>query len=92
MASRPDVSLLPPFDPVGDPTSLSQRWKTWKKRFETYLLALNITEDKQKRALLLYQAGQDTQEIFETRWDGRRLQNSLGEVGRVFCAQKERRL
>lgn len=42
---------------------LSQRWKTWKKRFETYLIALNITDDKQKRALLLYQAGQ---EIFDT--------------------------
>ena len=31
-----------------------------------YLVALNITEDKQKRALLLYQAGQATQEIFDT--------------------------
>ena len=66
MAMRPDVTPLPPFDPHGDPTSLSQRWKTWKKRFETYLLALNITDDKQKRALLLYQAGQETQEIFDT--------------------------
>ena len=31
-----------------------------------HLIALSITEDKQKRALLLYQAGQATQEIFET--------------------------
>ena len=27
---------------------------------------MNITDDKQKRALLLYQAGPETQEIFET--------------------------
>ena len=41
-------------------------WKTWKRRFETYLDALKITDDKQKRALLLYQAGQETQELFDT--------------------------
>ena len=31
-----------------------------------YLMALNITIDKQKRALLLYQVSEATQEIFET--------------------------
>ena len=66
MAARIELSPLPPFDPISDPSSLSQRWKSWTKRFETYLVALNVTEDKQKRALLLYQAGQATQEIFET--------------------------
>ena len=30
---------------------------------------MNITDDKQKRALLLYQAGPETQEIFETLTD-----------------------
>ena len=81
MATRLDVTPLPPFDPVNDPTSLIQRWKTWKRRFETYLLALNITDDKQKRALLLYQAGQETQEIFDTLTDGRRLQNCCRKIG-----------
>ena len=69
MAVRLEVHPLPPFDLTSDPTSVDQRWKTWSKRFETYLVALNITEDKQKRALLLYQAGQATQEIFETLQD-----------------------
>ena len=31
-----------------------------------YIAAMNSTNDKQKRALLLYQAGETTQEIFET--------------------------
>ena len=31
-----------------------------------YIAAINITNDKQKRALLLYHAGEATQEIFET--------------------------
>ena len=75
MAARPDVNPLPSFDPVGDLTLLRQRW-TWKKHFETYLIALNIREDKQKRALLLYQARQETQETFETHWHRNRSQNS----------------
>ncbi|CAB4020397.1 PREDICTED: uncharacterized protein LOC107336737 [Paramuricea clavata] len=66
---RINVAPMAPFDPMSDPNSLSQRWKKWKRRFETYLVALNVTEKKQKRALLLYQAGQETQDIFDTLVD-----------------------
>ena len=66
VASRIDLSPLATFDPLSDPSSLSQRWNIWKRRFEIYVLALNIYDDKQKRAVLLYQAGQATQEIFDT--------------------------
>ena len=66
MASKIDLAPLPQFDPLSEPSSLSQRWKSWTKRFQTYVAALDIKEDKQKRALLLYQAGEATQEIFET--------------------------
>ena len=64
MATKINLTPLPPFDPLTEPSSISQCWKSWKHWFETYLVALNITEDKQKRALLLYQAGQATQEVF----------------------------
>ena len=66
MTAKIDLAPLPPFDPHGDPSFLSQRWKIWSKCFQTYIAAINITNDKQKRALLLYQAGEATQEIFET--------------------------
>ena len=66
MASKIDLAPLPPFDPVSEPSSISQRWKSWTKRFQTYIAAMNIKDDKQKRALLLYQAGEATQEIFDT--------------------------
>ena len=66
MASILDLAPLPQFDPLSKPSSLSQNWKSWMKRFQTYVTALNIKDDKQKRALLLYQAGEATQEIFET--------------------------
>ena len=86
MALRPDVTLLPPLDPVGDPTSLNQCWKTWKKRFETYLIALNITEDEQKRALLLYQAGQA---IFETLTEtGEDYKTALAKLDEYFLPKK----
>ena len=67
MASRClDLPPLAPFDPVSDPASLGQRWNAWKRRFLTYLSAMAITDNTQKRALLLYQAGPETQDIFET--------------------------
>ena len=66
MATIVDLPHLPQFDPLSDQSSLSQRWKAWTKRFETYLVATNITEDGQKWAMVLYQAGWDTQDIFDT--------------------------
>ena len=55
-----EVTTLIPFDPISEPTSVSQRWKAWKSRFEIYLIAINAKDDAQKRALLLYQAGEAT--------------------------------
>ena len=64
-------------------------WKSWKRRFETYLAALNITEDKQKRALLLYQAGQETQELFDTLPDtGDDYTTALAKLDGYFLPKK----
>ena len=60
---------LSPFDPLSDPTSIGQCWKTWKKRFETYITALGVTSQAQKHVLLLYQAGEATHEIIDTLLD-----------------------
>ena len=62
--ARIDVHPLRPFDPLTEPNSVGQRWLAWKRRFETYLAALEIADPTQQRALLLYQAGEETQEIF----------------------------
>ena len=59
------------FDRVSEPTTLSHRWQAWKGRLQTYITAMGITENKQKRALLLYQEGSDTQYIFDTFSDNR---------------------
>ena len=54
-----DLALLLPFDPFTDPSSVGQRWTSWLRRFETYLLAMDITDVKRKHALLLYQGAED---------------------------------
>ena len=61
-----DLSPLPFFDPYSDPSSIGPRWKLWKRRFETYIGALGISDPTRKRALLLYQSGPATQDIFDT--------------------------
>ena len=89
MAAKIELTPLPPFDPISDPSSLSQRWKTWAKRFKTYLTALNITDDGQKRAILLYQAGEATQEIFETLPDtGTTYDTAIAKLTAYFSLKK----
>ena len=89
MAGRIEVHPLAPFDPVGEPTSIGQRWKAWRRRFETYLIALDVKNDAQKRALLLYQAGQETQEIFETLTDsGEDFKTAIDKLDAYFSPKK----
>ena len=66
MAQRLNLALISPYDPFTEPSWLSQRGKAWRHCFQTYLLAMNITDSTQQRALLLYQVGEHTQDIFDT--------------------------
>ena len=69
MAAKVSVPAMEPFDifdPKADPTSPNSRWTKWMKRFKPYLLAANITDPTQKKALLLYLSGPDVQELFDT--------------------------
>ena len=65
MAKVLDLPAVPPFS-VSDHRSLSQRWEKWTKSLDYYLRASGVTDQKQKRAVLLHLAGPDVQEIFET--------------------------
>ena len=66
MAAKVSEPAMEPFDPKAGPTSLNSQWTKWMKRFKTYLLAANITDPTQKRALLLYLSGPDVPELFDT--------------------------
>lgn len=65
------ASSLPPFPAFNvddvDPTATGQRWDKWKKRFENFLLAMDIDDDT--RALLLHYIGPSAFDIFETLTD-----------------------
>ena len=86
---RIDLTPLVSFDPLSDPTSLGQRWKAWKRRFEIYVVAQNITDGARKRALLLYQVGQATQEIFDAIPDtGDDYDTAINKLDGYFSPKK----
>ena len=51
MAGAASLQHVPPFDAVSDPADACNAWKRWVSRFEQYLAAADINEDKRKRAL-----------------------------------------
>ena len=64
MAGNIGIGGIQPFDCKGEITSVSSRWKRWRKSFEFFVEAQGIEGAKQKKALLLHCAGVDVQEIF----------------------------
>jgi hypothetical protein len=65
MAKVLDLPAVPPFSVSGHRT-IAQRWEKWTKSLDYYLRASSVTDQKEKRAVLLHLAGPDVQEIFET--------------------------
>ena len=61
-----EVRGLPCFDPKGEPTTFSVRWKRWKRAFRLYVASKGVTNQAQKVALLLHSGGMELQEIFYT--------------------------
>ena len=62
-------SFLPEFQSFNvnaEPTSLSIEWNKWISRFENLVVALGITDDGRKKALLLYYGGKDVHDIYNT--------------------------
>jgi hypothetical protein len=53
MATALDLSGLRNFDPYSDPTTLSLRWKEWLRRYERFLVAMDIKDDTRKRAVVI---------------------------------------
>ena len=70
MVSSVDVGSLVSFDTKGDPNGLSQRWRKRKRSFKLCLTGKGVTDDSQKRALLLHAAGVNVQEIYFTLVSG----------------------
>ena len=81
MTSTPAaLPFFPPFIPDSDPASTGPRWTKWVKRFENFLTAMNVTEPKRKRALLLHYIGEVAYDIFDT----------MSETGEDYDTAKEK--
>ena len=61
--SLPD---FPRFDIDSEPASLGISWKKWLINLENLCVALDIKDEKRQKALLLYYAGNDVSDIFNT--------------------------
>ena len=83
------LPTIQPFDPRGDPTSLSQKWARWFKSFEYFIVASGIRDDGRKRAILLHMLGTESQELFETLPDkGNNYDEAVTALNRYFCPKK----
>ena len=66
MAAKLDLPDISRFDPAVDHSSIGPRWQAWREELDYYIAAANITNDKQKRNILLHLAGPKVQKIFKT--------------------------
>ena len=89
MATALHLPTLQPFSVTSDQTTLGQRWSKWVKGLEYFLTASNITDKKQKRAVLLHLAGAVVQTVFETLIDtGEDYDAALAKLNEYFVPKK----
>ena len=55
------IPSIPLFKPYGDQNTVAQRWTQWKKSFNNFIRATNITDNARKQALLIHSIAQDTE-------------------------------
>lgn len=58
------IPQIAPFRINMDPTSVGSRWKTYIEKLKIMYNAYNVKNDKQKKALLLHNAGDEVLEIY----------------------------
>ena len=84
-----DSNHLAAFDCKADPPTLAYRWKRWRRAFELYLVAKNVTDNARKQALLLHMGGMDLQEIFDAiAGDVTDYQTTMDKLEEHFKPQK----
>lgn len=59
-----EIPAFPKFDSNADNVGLT--WNKWHNRLENLLIAMNITNNKRKKAMMLHLAGEEVNDIFET--------------------------
>uniref|UniRef100_A0A1I8IKH4 CCHC-type domain-containing protein n=1 Tax=Macrostomum lignano TaxID=282301 RepID=A0A1I8IKH4_9PLAT len=65
MAQALQLTAPDAFDIDSDPLTRAQRWKTWARRFNSYIRAAGITDATQQLELLVYTAGEKLEDFME---------------------------
>ena len=60
-----NIPPFPKFD-LDDYTNVATKWEKYKKRFLNLCTALQITDDKQKLALLLNYMGEESYDVYDS--------------------------
>ena len=60
------LPCITPFDCIGEPATLAQRWDKWKAVFELYVAASGVEDKVQNLGLLLHLTGPGVRKIFKT--------------------------
>ncbi|ESO91493.1 hypothetical protein LOTGIDRAFT_153937 [Lottia gigantea] len=66
MAQLTEIGGIDKFNCSGDPTKLATRWLKWLRSFELYAEGKGVTDNRQKKSLLLHCGGIEMQDIFFT--------------------------
>ena len=64
------LPAFPPFS-LDEYSTISTRWRKYGKRFENLVLALNVQDGAQKKALLLNYLGDEAYDVYENLSTGR---------------------
>ena len=89
MPTALQLPAVQPFSAASDQTTFGQRWSKLVKGLEYFLIASNITDKKQKRAVLLHLAGAEVQTVFETLSDtGEDYDTALAKLNEYFAPKK----
>ena len=82
------IPTFEPFDIHAD-GAIAQRWRKWIRRLENLFVAAAISDKKRQRALLLYYAGEEVSEIFDTLPDtGEDFETAKTKLNAYFDPKK----
>jgi len=84
------LPTFPAFE-VHTDNNAGLRWEKWLSRFQRLLMAMKITDDTQKQAMLLHYAGPEVDVIFDTLQDTGEDKDSKssGKTQRTFQTENE---
>ena len=81
-----DIPVVEAFNCNTD-GNLASEWEKWKKRFQYYVAAAGLSDNKQEQAVLLHLIGPAGQEILDTL-SGDNYESAIASLDSYFMPKK----